>query len=84
MGFTKFAKNPTWDTANNEIVLGTAVARPKYKAAYQVKLKFEIGFEDIPAITGQPIVGILHKMARIVDGILTGLERESRRIGLFP
>lgn len=82
MGFIDFTRHPAWDKANNEIVLGTALHRDEYKPAYQVTLRFQIGFEDI--VPGEPIAYALIIMASRVDSMIRRLEDESKRIGLFP
>lgn len=80
-GVTHLALPPVFNRDKNEFVLGLIPhgSRARYNAGFA----YQIGFEDIPILAGKPAVGILTQMARIVDGILTGLERESRRIGLF-
>jgi hypothetical protein len=80
-GIYGFQIPPLFIEANNEFILG--FSDPKTTPTYKARLKFEIGFKDVPSVARQPCVAILHRMAGIVDGIVTALEAESRRIGLF-
>lgn len=86
MGFLDFVKDGerlTWDRANNEFYLGTAVARKHYQPAYEVTIRFEIAFEDVAVMAEEPIVKAIPHMARITERIIMGLESEARRLKLF-
>jgi len=80
-GIGNFALPPKWDSTKNEIVLGQI--RPDTDVTCNLKLAFNIGFDDPQFLSGQPAVGILNEMARIVDGVVMAIEAEAKRIGLF-
>lgn len=73
---------PQWDSANNEFMLGTALRKAHLR--YNVAFAFNIGFDDIPAISRHPICGVLNAIRRKIGLILDDLTLEMRRIGLFP
>lgn len=73
---------PQWDRVHNEFVLGTA--KPNTRVKYEVRFAFNIGLDDLPVLAGKPITGVLNDMACQVEHIVTEIEAEGRKIGLFP
>jgi len=82
IGVAEFSLPPVFDSDENEFILGLIErgARARYNAGFA----YQIGFEDVPILSGKPAIGILNQMAGIVEGVVLGLEAESRRIKLFP
>jgi len=72
---------PQWDRSHNEFVLGTTESAAK--VMYKVRFEFNIGFDGIPVLAGKDIIGALTDMTSKVDRVVTGIEAEGRRIGLF-
>ena len=73
--------NPTWDEAAREIEIFTSfVGQP-------VKIRIEIGlflaFDDVPEVTGEPVLKLLDYFVELVEDILLRLDTEARRIGVF-
>jgi hypothetical protein len=80
-GFVDLALPPFWDRLNNEFVIGTR--RQDTHATYKAGFQFDVGLGDVPAISSIPCVGLLNEMAGIVEGIVSGVEAECRRIKFF-
>ncbi len=73
--------NPTWDETTREIEIFTGfVGRP-------VEITIEIGlflaFDDVPVVTGEPVLKLLDYFVEIVEDILSRLDAEARRVGIF-
>ena len=68
----------TWNSAKQEIVLGTFSADAKY----DMELSPYIAFDEPSIIQGQPLVGTLNVFVDTVEGILRDLRSECLR--LFP
>lgn len=73
--------NPTWDSRKQEIKLATFLAGHTPQG-YMNYTPF-IAFNEIPVVGGEPVSGVLNQFVSMVEGILTGLEAEARRLGLF-
>jgi hypothetical protein len=71
---------PVWDSAKNEIVF--LAVRPGTQYDYNVNLGFDITFNKVDVIKGQPLIRVLNAMASEVERILMAIEAETRR--LFP
>jgi hypothetical protein len=73
--------NPAWDAATREIEIFTGIV------GHDPKIKIEIGlflaFDDVPVVTGEPVLRLLDYFAEIVEDILSRLDAEARRIGIF-
>jgi hypothetical protein len=72
---------PRWDRVKQEIVIATV--NTAHVKKLDVKVRTFIAIAKVDVVAGKPAVGILNELTRMVDGILGGVEAESRRIGLF-
>ena len=70
----------TWDSANQEITLGTFVANSNVK--YNMDLSLFVAFDEVEIISGQPVLDTLDHFADVVEHILASLEAEARRLGI--
>jgi hypothetical protein len=73
--------NPTWDAAKQEIELFTGLV------GHPAKGKMEIGlfvsFDDVPFVTGEPVLKVLDYFVEVVEDILSRLDVEAKRLGVF-
>jgi len=67
-----------WNAADNEIIYRVLWSQ----ADDNLRVALDIGFGEIPNMTGKPVTGLLHAMAYEVENILVALEAECRI--LFP
>jgi hypothetical protein len=72
---------PIWDRTKHEIVF--AIMGPHTKIEYDIELAFSVAFDEVEIVGGQPAIPVLNQMASIVEGIVTGIEAEARRLGLI-
>jgi hypothetical protein len=72
MGFSN------WDASKNEIEY-LRVGRNS-QLQYQVQVTFDVTFGDIEIVGGQPVTGVLRKMASEVERVILGLEVETARL----
>jgi hypothetical protein len=70
-----------WDRTKNEVILGSAKQGAHVK--YKFSGAFNVCLNDIEVVANKPVTGLLNRMAGMVESIITGLEAESSRIGLF-
>jgi len=83
-GPVKAAMNPTWDHAKNELAFAWVGKTPDLNVDCHVEVTTLVSFGEIEAIYGQPADGVLQALVGKVDSILTAVEAEGRRIGIFP
>ena len=80
-GNFRVAMNPEWDSTKNEMELAR-VGEGKWH--YNVDLVFFVAFGEIESIAKKEATRVLYALLRKVDGILSGIEVEGRRNGIFP
>lgn len=55
--------------------------------ARPVEVTIEIGLflasDDVPVVTGEPVLKLLNYFVEIVEDVLSRLDAEARRIGIF-
>src|ERR1700733_1094935 len=73
---------PKWDSSKNEMVIAHLKHGSQYQNNFQIQTFIAIG--DVDVIRNQPAVGVLNELVRITESIVTAIEAESLRIGLFP
>lgn len=71
---------PRWDRTKNEIIVIEAGAVETVD--YELAVSFTVAFDEVEPVAGQPIIGVLNAMARVVESILVAIEAETHR--LFP
>ena len=67
-----------WDAAKNEVKYLRVDRGSKFQ--YEVRMAFDVTFGDVEIVGGQPIVGVLRKMAAEVDRVVLGIEAETARL----
>jgi len=78
----KFALlSPKWDRAKNEILFAQSSGDTEGEA--DVNLQFFIAFGEVEFVARHPATGVLNTMANKVKDVLTAVEAEGRRTGLF-
>jgi hypothetical protein len=73
---------PRWNRAKNEMT----VVRLKHATTHyniDLQIDFFIALAKVDVVDGQPAVGVLNNLVGIVDGIVSGVEAEAKRIGLI-
>jgi len=67
-----------WDTTKNEVEylrLG-----PGSTFDYKIEISFDVTFENVEALSGEPAISALHAMTSEVERILSAIEAETARI----
>ena len=70
---------PKWDKSKHEIVY--AVFGPDTRLEYDISVSFDIAFDEVEIVGGQPAIAVLKQLAGIVERILLSLETDTRRLG---
>jgi hypothetical protein len=68
-----------WDSGKNEITLMSVL--PGTQADINTNITFAVAIDGVETLGGQPAVGVLHSMARIVERILVATEAKCRSLG---
>lgn len=80
-GYFSAPRRPTWDGANQEMVLLTL--GPETKADYDLHLSTRIAFGEVEALRDLPALGVLDALSHEVEHVLVAIEAEGRRMGWF-
>ena len=72
---------PRWDSAKNEIEIGTFIKGGG--AHYDIEVGLSIAFDEIEVIGGEPVSRVLDYFVEIVEDIISTLEREGTRLGFL-
>jgi hypothetical protein len=72
---------PNFDRLKNESIL--AITGTNSKLQYQIKVSFQVTFDEVDALSGKEAIGTLNALAGEIEGILAAIKAESRRIGLI-
>lgn len=76
---------PQWDRDKDEIVLARIpiedFTNPQFQMNYQAA--FFIAFDEVEFVKGCEVIATLDEFAYVVEGIVTAIEDEARRISLF-
>jgi hypothetical protein len=78
-GFFRMPVTHIWDRVKQEMELLTV--GPDTTGEHDFKFTLFVAFNGIPVIDGQPVDAVLNELVRVVDGIVLGMEAESRRLG---
>ena len=70
---------PRWDRAKQEIIY--AIVGPNGKIEYNIDITFDVAFDKVEAVGGQPAIAILNALASKVEDILKALEGAARKLG---
>lgn len=76
-----FGFPPRWDSAKNELQLGR-FTRDSY-INYDMKFACYIGIAKIDFLASRPALAVIKDLINIVDGIVSAIEAETRRLGLI-
>jgi hypothetical protein len=71
----------SWDRTKNEMVY--AITGQDTKIEYKIDITFDVAFDEVEIVSGQPASAILRLLTSKVEGILLATEAEARRIGLI-
>jgi len=70
---------PTWDRTKHEIIY--AIVGPNGNIEYDINIIFDIAFNEVEIVSGQPVIAVLRNLATIVKNIIINLETEIMRLG---
>ncbi len=73
--------NPAWDSAKREIEIFTGFAGQPVKGKIEIGLF--VAFEDVPFVAGEPALKVLDYFVELVGDILSRLDTEGQRLGIF-
>ena len=73
--------SPRWDSEKSEMKVFTAPIGSAVK--YDLRFSVYIAFGEVDAVSGQPVIPVLRGITGEVGRILTAIEGEAKRIGLF-
>lgn len=71
----------SWDREKQELIYAKVGPRGDLQINSEMYFSFDIAFDEVEIVKGQPAVTILRQLATIVERILMGLEAETRRLG---
>jgi len=83
-GFFECPQRAIWDREKREFIIGT-FAQTVQDSTFEYQFDFFsfVAFGDVEVVSGKPVVPVFNKIAGIVEGILGGLEAESKRLGIM-
>ena len=73
--------SPVWDSTKNEAVFLKVPEETTVR--YHLEVGLKMVFREIDMIAGKEVFATLNKIAGVVESIVSGIEAESRRIGLL-
>lgn len=73
--------NPIWDGAMREIEVFTGFVGHPVKGKIEISLF--VAFDEVPFVTGEPVLKVLDYFVELVEDILSRLDTEARRLGIF-
>lgn len=77
----KMAFPPHWDTEKGEAIL--CVVASSANTNYDIKLGFDICFEEIDVLNGRPVIPSLKYLEQLARKIIQAASSEGIRIGIF-